>query len=184
MSNSVRPHRQQPIGLCRPWDSPGKNTGVGCHFLPQCMKVKSESEVTDSCPTLSNPMDCSLPGSSIHGIFQARVLALGNFNFSFLPMNPTVLWPQWWPSWTEIADTLYYQWEIQPGKHILWLHLILSQTANKDFWISRADGEVHGLKPFCVALWMLSGVAFQALTWHGRLTSIRPGSLGALPSKF
>ena len=58
----------------RPWDSPGKNTGVGCHFLLQCRKVKSESEVTQSCLTLSNPMDCSLPGSSIHGIFQARVL--------------------------------------------------------------------------------------------------------------
>ena len=58
----------------RPWDSPGKNTGVGCHFLLQCMKVKSESEVTQSCPTLSYPMDCSLPGSSIHEIFQARVL--------------------------------------------------------------------------------------------------------------
>ena len=60
-----------------PWDSPGKNTGVGCHFLLQCMKVKSESEVVQSCPTLSNPMDCSLPGSSIHGIFQARVLEWG-----------------------------------------------------------------------------------------------------------
>ena len=56
------------------WDSPGKNTGVGCHFLPQCMKVKSESEVAQLCPTLRDPMDCSLPGSSIHGIFQARVL--------------------------------------------------------------------------------------------------------------
>ena len=60
--------------LSHPWDSPGKNTGVGCHFLLQCMKVKSESEVAQSCPTLRNPMDCSLPGSSIHGIFQARVL--------------------------------------------------------------------------------------------------------------
>ena len=58
----------------RPWDSPGKNTGVGCHFLLQCIKVKSESDVTQSCPTLSDPMDCSPPGSSIHGIFQARVL--------------------------------------------------------------------------------------------------------------
>ena len=63
--------------LPRPWDSPGKNTGVGCHFLLQRMKVKSESEVAQSCPTLSNPMDCSLPGSSIHGIFQARVLEWG-----------------------------------------------------------------------------------------------------------
>ena len=68
-SDSVRPHRRQPTRLPRPWDSPGKNTGVGCHLLLQCIKVKSESEVTQSCPTLSNPMDCSLPGSSVHGIF-------------------------------------------------------------------------------------------------------------------
>ena len=58
----------------RPWDSPGKHTGMGCHFLLQCMKVKSESEVAKLCPTLRNPMDCSLPGSSVHGISQARVL--------------------------------------------------------------------------------------------------------------
>ena len=68
MSDSVWPHRRQPTRLPCPWDSPGKNTGVGCHFLFQCMKVKSESEVAQSCPTLSDPMDCSLPGSSIHGI--------------------------------------------------------------------------------------------------------------------
>ena len=68
----------------RPWDSPGKKTGVGCHFLLQCMKVKSESEVAQSCPTLCNPMDCSLPGSSIHGIFQARVLELGAIALSEL----------------------------------------------------------------------------------------------------
>ena len=74
MSDSVWPHRRQPTRLPCPWDSPGKNIGVGCHFLPQCTKVKSESEVAWSCLTLSNPMDCSLPGSSIHGIFQARVL--------------------------------------------------------------------------------------------------------------
>ena len=66
----------------RLWDSPGKNTGVGCRFLPQCMKVKSESEVTQSCPTLSDCMDCSLPDSSIHGIFQARVLEWGAIAFS------------------------------------------------------------------------------------------------------
>ena len=69
MSDSVRPHRRKPTRLPHPWDSPGKNTGVGCHFLLQCMKVKSENEVAQSCPTLSDPMDCSLPGSSVHGIF-------------------------------------------------------------------------------------------------------------------
>ena len=67
------PRDGSPPGSC-PWDSPGKNTGVGCHFLLQCMKVKSESEVTQSSPTSSDPTDCSLPGSSVHGIFQARVL--------------------------------------------------------------------------------------------------------------
>ena len=66
-----------PIRLLCPWDSPGKNTGVGCHFLLQCMKVKSESEVAQSCPILSDRMDCSLPGSSVHGISQARVLEWG-----------------------------------------------------------------------------------------------------------
>ena len=70
-------HRRQPTRLPRPWDSPGKNTGVGCHFLLQCMKVKSESEVAQSCLTLSDLVDCSLPGSSVHGIFQARVLGVG-----------------------------------------------------------------------------------------------------------
>ena len=74
MSDSVRPHRRQPTRLLHPWDSPGKNSGVGCHFLFQRMKVKCESEVTQLCLTLRDPMDCSLPGSSVHGIFQARVL--------------------------------------------------------------------------------------------------------------
>ena len=74
MSDSVRPHRRQLTRLPRPWDSPGKNTGVGCHFFLQCIKVKSESEVAQSCLTLSDPMDCSLPGTSIHGIVQLRVL--------------------------------------------------------------------------------------------------------------
>ena len=64
-----------------PWDSPGKNTGVGCHFLLQCMKVKSESEVAQSYPTLHDAMDCSLPGSIIHGIFQAKVLQWGAISF-------------------------------------------------------------------------------------------------------
>ena len=82
MSDSVRPHRQQPSRLLCPWDSPGKNTGLGCHFLLQCIKVKSEREVAQSCLTLSDPMDCSLPGSSVHRIFQARVLEWGAIAFS------------------------------------------------------------------------------------------------------
>ena len=88
MSNSVRPHRWQPTRLPRPWDSPGKNNEVGCHLFLQFMKVKSESEVTQSCPTLSNPVDCSPPGSSIHGIFQAKVLEWGAIAFSERPWSP------------------------------------------------------------------------------------------------
>ena len=84
MSNSVRPHRRKPTRLPRPWDSPGKCTGVGCHFLLQCVKVKSDRKVAQSCPTLSDPMDCSLPSSAIHGIFQARVLEWGAIAFSIL----------------------------------------------------------------------------------------------------
>ena len=96
MSDSVRPQRWQPTRLPHPWDSPGKNTGVGCHFLLQCMKVKSESEVAQSCPTLSNPMDYSLPGSFVQGIFQARVLEWSAIAFSLhmttdLYMVPTIL---------------------------------------------------------------------------------------------
>ena len=90
MSDSVRPHRRQPTRLPRPWDSPGKNTGVDCHFLLQCLKVKSESEVAQLYLTLSDPMDCSLPGmgfSSIHGIFQARVLEWDAIAFSTEPQG-------------------------------------------------------------------------------------------------
>ena len=82
VSDFVWPHRRQPIRLHRPWDTPGRNTGVRCHFLLQCMKGKSESEVAQSCPTLSDPMDCNPPGSPIHGIFQARVLEWGAIAFS------------------------------------------------------------------------------------------------------
>ena len=84
MSDSVRPHRRQPARLPSPWDFPGKNTGVGCHFLLQCVKVKIESDVSQTRPTLSDPMDRSLPGSSIHEIFLARVLEWGAIAFSAL----------------------------------------------------------------------------------------------------
>ena len=85
----MRPHmaaHQAP----RPWDSPGKNTEVGCHFLLQCMKVKSESEIAQSYPTLRDPMDCSLPGSSVHGIFPARVLEWVAIAFSVLNLKPNL----------------------------------------------------------------------------------------------
>ena len=117
MSDSGRPHRQQPTRLPWPWDSPGKNTGVDCHFLLQCMKVKSESEVAQSCPTLSYPMDCSLPGSSIHGIFQARVLESGAIAFSYLTLIAfwwrtgfawTLLRLGHWPSKDPTSHPLYF----------------------------------------------------------------------------
>ena len=86
-------HRRQPTRLPRPWDSPGKNTGVGCHFLLQCMKVKSESEVAQSGRTPSDPMDCSPPGSPVHGIFQARVLEWGAVAFSRISLSISLsLW--------------------------------------------------------------------------------------------
>ena len=111
MSDSVRPQRWQPTRLPRPWGSLGKNTGVGCHFLLQCMKEKSESEVAQSCLTVRDPMDYSLPGSPVHGIFQARVLEWGaiamrdsskmwtySFNKHFLNTYIlTVCWGKWGP---------------------------------------------------------------------------------------
>ena len=100
MSDSVRPQRQQPTRLHLPWDSPDKNIGVGCHFLLQCMKVKSESEITQSCRTLHDPMDCSLPGSSIHGIFQARVLELVATAFS----DKESWAPKNWCFWTVVLE--------------------------------------------------------------------------------
>ena len=87
MSDSVRPHRGQATRLPHPWDSPGRNTGVGYHFLLQCMREKSESEVAQLCPTLSNSIDCSLPSSSVHGIFQARVLEWCAIAFSTFYSN-------------------------------------------------------------------------------------------------
>ena len=105
VSDSVRPHRRQPTRLPRPRDSPGKNTGVGGHFLLQCMKVKSESEVAQSCRTLSDPMDYSLPGSSVHGIFQARVLEWGAIAFSIqLSTELKYCEDQHWQSFNKYAE--------------------------------------------------------------------------------
>ena len=106
----MRPHRWQPTRPHRPWDSPGKNTGVGRHFLLQHMKVKSESEVAQSCPTLSYPMDCSLPGSSIHGIFQPRVLEWGGIAFS--TNSPSLL-------------KLMSIQSVMPSNHLVLCHLLL-----------------------------------------------------------
>ena len=126
MSNSVRPHRQKPTRLPRPWDSPGKNTGVGCHFLLQYMKVKSKSEVAQSSPTPSDPTDCSLPGSSVHGIFQARVLEWVAIAFSNIV---TILLNQFWEGKKKMNKdyldfrTMSFPWSIRcnsikPTQHI------------------------------------------------------------------
>ena len=117
MSDSVRPHRRQPTRLPCPWDSPGKNTEVGCHFLLQCMKVKSE--VTQSCPTLSDPMDCSLPGSSVHGILQARVLECGSLH----------RWPKFWCFSFSISPSFEYSGLI--SFRIDWLGLLAIQRTLK-----------------------------------------------------
>ena len=129
MSDSVWPHGRQPTRLPRPWDSPGKNTGVGCHFLPQCMKVKSEREVPQSCLTLSNPMDCSLPGSSIHGIFQARVLESGAIASGWMNCwsgrveGPAECWESEGVSWKD--RSWWYRlvcgnWDYERGAFIAW----------------------------------------------------------------
>ena len=116
MSDSVWPHSQQPTRLPRPRDSPGKNTGVGCHFLLQCMKVKNESEVTQSYPTLSDPMDCSLPGSSTHGIFQARVLEWGAIAFSISASKTEVFFVfRNFYSWGQGKRTQKFQTELSDG---------------------------------------------------------------------
>ena len=121
MSDSVWPHRQQPTRLPRPWDSPGKNTGVGCHFLLQCMKVKSESQVAQLCLTLSDPMDYSLPGSSVHGIFQARVLEWGAIAFSIFTYyqveNLRKEMPQNWESCTRpLPNNMHFEIVLAQGE--------------------------------------------------------------------
>ena len=132
MSDSVRPHRQQPTRLPRPWDSPGKNTGVGCHFLLQCMKVKRESEVTQSRPTLRDPMDCSLPGSPVHGIFQASSLPV----ISSVPRNPTLA----------LAELKLLQAThiilTEPSGRISASFLYLIEMRDAFFWV--APGHPHG----------------------------------------
>ena len=105
VSDSVRPHRRQPTRLSRPWDSPGKNTGVGCHFLLQCMNVKSESEVAQSCLTFRDPTDCSLQGSSVHGIFQARVLEWVAIAFSTVCLENPRDGGAWWAAVYGVAQS-------------------------------------------------------------------------------
>ena len=132
----MQPHRQQPTRPCRPWDSPGKNTGVGCHFLLQCMKAKSESEIAQSCPTLSDPMDCSPPGSSIHGILQARVLEWGASSSSvyswgtFNYVTQEVLWQLCFTPWR-----IYFQSPLQGERGSSSQKRFNSHLSNKSFLV-------------------------------------------------
>ena len=127
MSYSVRPHGLQPTRLLRPWDSPGKNTGVGCHFLLQCMTVESESEVVQSCLILSDLMDCSLPGFSTHGIFQTRVLEWGAIAFSRLWLLQGEKGLYCHQSWIFVGET-----DAEAETLILWPPDMKSQLIGKD----------------------------------------------------
>ena len=125
MSDSVRPHRHKPPRVPHPWDSPGKNTGVGCHFLLQCMQVKSETEVTQSCPTISNPMDHSLPVSSIHGTFQARILEWNVIAFTGIELGLVIYF-----AYGNIHVSLLFSQIILPSP---------SPTESKSLWLRLFD---------------------------------------------
>ena len=165
MSDSVRPHRRQPIRLRHPWDSPGKNTGVGCHFLLQCMKVKSEREVAQSCPTLHSPMDCSPPGSSVHGIFQARVMEWSAIAFSTKWLSLDIL------SICLVihSEFLECKW-LRLLKKTIWQHLPKWQK-QMPFRLSHlsSDNVLHGYaRPWLTlfrecAPWMCSPLAYSLL---------------------
>ena len=135
VSDPQRPHGLQPSRLLHPWDFPGKSIGVGCHcvgcyFLLQCRKVKSEIEVAQSCLTRSDPMNCSLPGSSVHGIFQARVLewVATAFSGSICIHRAKPCWSKWmvvgrvdwgWWGWKGWFRSFLYAWF--SVKHLIWI---------------------------------------------------------------
>ena len=146
----MRPHRRQPIRLPRPWDSPGKNTGVGCHFLLQCLKVKSESEVSQSCPTLSDPMDYS--PFSMHGIFQARVLEWGAIAFSEVAL---------------VVSNSLHPYGLQPARL---LHLWNSPGKNTGvgYHVSSRGSSDPGIEPASLMSPALAG---------GFFTTVRPSGL-------
>ena len=137
VSNSVRPQRRQPTRLPCPWDSPGKYTGVGCHFLLQCMKMKSESEVAQSCPILSNPMDCSLPGSSIHGIFQARVL---EWSMHFINSGIDISLPFLLMKWVLLSEAIYKM--MSKGKHFSFKKLLKFYVLLLVKWAGKLQADI------------------------------------------
>ena len=137
MSNSVQPHRRQPTRLLCPWDSPGKNTGVGGHFLLQCMKMKSESETAQSSPTLHDPMDFSLPGPSVHVFFQARVPEWRAMSFS-----PTC------HRATKLVCHNYWACALEPG--------------NRNYWAGTATTEA--LSPWSLCFTAREATAMRSLS--------------------
>ena len=148
MSDSVRPHRWQPTRLPCPWDSPSKNTGAGCHFLLQCMKVKSESEVAQLCLTPSDPLDCSLPGSPVHGIFQARVLEWGAIAFSVSFFSSLQFYC---PSRLQLTSTCLRKSSLTALAHMLF-SLLWSMAACNE---SQFKGKSYFLITSCVLVLML-----------------------------
>ena len=138
----MQSHRRQPTRLPHPWDSPGKNTGVGCHFLLQCMKVKSESEVAQPCPTLHDPMDYSLPGSSVHRIFQARVLEWGAITATGKKNSCDYV--------HRVASVMFDS--LQPGR--LWPARLLCQRgwfSRQEYWSALANIDCHTLLEHCIS---------------------------------
>ena len=140
MSYSVRPHRRQAPRLRHPWDSPGKNTGVGCHFLLQCIQVKSESEVAQSCPTLSDPTDCTLSGSCVHEILQARVLEWVAIALSYLQGLGTVnhTLGHWQLSSVSRPFPSLWVWKAPPSSHRF--------AARADSWYGEWNGLIVNSK--------------------------------------
>ena len=147
MSDSVWSHRRQPTRFPHPWNPPGKNTGVGCHFLLQCMKVKSETEVAQSCLTPRDPMDCSLPGSSIHGICQERVLEWFAIVFSTSLGSTLIL-----VLYFHHICCYYLHWNLQPWKSSMRAGINFFQTlVNVDILTSS-----HGSWVFLMASRMMT----------------------------
>ena len=145
MSDSVRPRRWQTTRLRCPWDSPGKNTGVGCHFLLQCMKMKSE--IAQSCPTLHDSMDCSPPGSSVHGIFEATVLEWAAIAFSENTWSNRQIWP-WNTEWSR-ANTNRVLPRKCTGHSKHPLPTTQGKTLHMDMtrWLTRKSDWLYSLQP-------------------------------------
>jgi len=187
VSDSVWPHRRQPTRLPGPWDSPGKNTGVGCHFLLQCMKVKSESEVAQSCPILSDPMDCSLPDSSVHGILQPRTLVWVAISFSsawkwkvkvkslsrlWLLETPWTAAHQAPPS-VGFSRQEYWSGVLLPSpftyltneekKYHVWPQIKINIWAHTKHWIAKSD--VINLRSYPVLIHIMQDVLIIALSY-------------------